>query len=184
MSHIPSTIVAMLLAAWFSTVSPAQQGAASSPSMNSSRVDRTRTAAIKIQGCVAGGKRYTFMQTGTEAMFTLIGKTERFATVRGKLIEISGDEFSPQPKSDELPRLRINHLRVIANRCPIQSRVPSRTEIPSSTYQTPPASPNTAPYADPGTTDQTPPNVNNPNISGDTGAPSPGTGNPPSPPPK
>ena len=98
MSHIPSTIVAMLLAAWFSTVSPAQQGAASSPSMNSSRVDRTRTAAIKIQGCVAGGKRYTFMQTGTEAMFTLIGKTERFATVRGKLIEIRGTN-SPRSRN-------------------------------------------------------------------------------------
>ena len=143
----------------------------------------TRTAEIKIQGCVSGVKRYTFMQTGTGAMFTLIGKTERFVAVRGKLIEITGDEFSPQPKSDELPRLHVKHLRVIADRCPIQSRVPSRTAIPLQRTKHRQHLPTQPPTLTLGPqVDST--NVNNPNIQGDTGAPSPGTGNPPSPPPK
>jgi hypothetical protein len=172
------------LALLFSAVAIAQQGTTSTPSQDHPNANGTRTAEIKIRGCVSGGKRYTFMQASTEAMFELIGDKNRFASARGKLVEIAANEFAPQGNSDELPKLRVNKLRVIADKCPIQARAASRPKPPSANEGPPAAaeSPDTAPYADPGTQTQTPPNVNNPNISGDTGAPSPGTGNPPKPP--
>src|SRR5579872_2979826 len=121
----------------------AQQDTTPAPPRDRSAAAPTQTAEITIRGCVSGETRYTFMQSSTGAMFALTGESSRFAPVRGKLVEITADEFAPQ-----------DHSRESA----------------------------TAPYADPGIQSQTPPNVNNPNISGDTGAPSPGTGNPPNPP--
>jgi hypothetical protein len=143
----------------------------------------TRTAEITIRGCVTGRKRYTFMQASTGAMFALTGETSRFVPVRGKLVEITANEFAPRGNSGELPKLRVRNLQIIADKCPIQARAASRVKVPSANEFPPAAeSPATAPYADPGTESQSPPNVNNPNISGDTGAPSPGTGNLPKPP--
>lgn len=161
----------------------AQQGTSSSQPQEHGKATPSRTAEITIRGCVSGGRRYTFMQASTGAMFGLIGKTDRFAPIQGKLIEVKANEFAPKINSDELPKLQVNNLRVISNKCPIQTRVPSRRVIPSSARQAPPAnaSANTEPYADPGTINQTPPNVENPNTAGDSGAPSPGTGNPPPP---
>jgi hypothetical protein len=184
MGRITAKFLVVALAMWFPARSMAQQGTTSSPSQDHPSPAPTRTAEITIRGCVAGGKRYSFIQASTGAMFALTGKTDRFAPVRGKLIEITADEFAPQGKSNEFPTLRVNNLRVIADKCPIQARPAPRRVIPSSAYQGPPASPNTTPYADPGTVSQTPPNVDNPNVGGATGAPSPGTGNPPSQPQK
>ena len=160
----------------------AQQNTTPAPSRDHSAAP-TQTAEITIRGCVSGQTRYTFMQSSTGAMFALTGESSRFAPVRGKLVEITADELAPQDHSRELPKLRVRNLHVLADKCPIQARAASRTKIPSANQGHPAAeSPATAPYADPGTQSQTPPNVNNPNISGDTGAPSPGTGNPPNPP--
>lgn len=168
----------------FSTAAIAQQAISSSASQDHPNANGTRTAEIKIRGCISGGKRYTFMQSSTEAIFELIGNSSGFNSARGKLVEISANELAPQGNSDELPKLRVNNLRVIADKCPIQARAATRPRPPSAD-EGPPAdaeSPDATPYVDPGTATQTPPNVNNPNISGDTGAPSPGTGNPPKPP--
>jgi hypothetical protein len=170
--------LALSLSAW-ATV---QQDTTSAQSQGRVGATAIRTAEITIRGCVSGGKRYTFMQANTGAIFALSG-TNRFAPIRGKLVEITADEFAPQGKSGELPNLQVNHLRVIAGKCPIQARSASTTALPSADQgQLPATSPATEPYADPGTVSQTPPKVNDPNIAGDTGAPSPGTGNPPNPP--
>lgn len=142
------------------------------------------TAQITIRGCVSGEKRYTLMQTGTGTMFALKGNTERFAPVQGKLVEIRATEFSSGGKSNELPELQVKSLHIIAEKCPIQAQAPPTTLTPSRTDQNPPGpqkSPSTRPYTDPGTVDQAPPSIKNPSIEGDTGAPSPGTGNKPAP---
>jgi hypothetical protein len=142
------------------------------------------TAQITIRGCVSGEKRYTFMQTGTGTMFALRGNTDRFAPVQGKLVEITATEYSLGGKSNELPELQVKSLRIVAEECPIQAQPPSKTLPPTRTDQHPPApekSPSTKPYTDPGTVNQAPPSIKNPSIEGDTGAPSPGTGNPPAP---
>jgi len=174
------TLSLLVLALVFSTA--AQQATTSVPSPDHPNANSTRTAQIKIRGCINGGKRYTFMQASTEAMFELVGDNNSLNSARGKLVEITANELAPQG-SDELPKLRVNELHVVAEKCPIQARAASRPRPPSANEAPPAAeSPETAPYADPGTATQTPPNVNNPNISGDTGAPSPGTGNPPKPP--
>src|SRR6202035_3060837 len=114
--------------------------------------NNTRTAEIKIRGCVSGGKRYTFMQASTEAMFELTGDKDRFSSARGKLVEIRANELAPHG-SDNRPKLRVNNLRVIADKCPIQARAASRLKPPSANEGPPAAaeSPDTAPYADPGT---------------------------------
>lgn len=160
-----------------------QNTTSSSPQQHASAV--APTAVITTRGCISGAKRYTFMQTSTGAMFELSGETDRFVAVRGKLVEITGDELAPQPQSGELPTLKVNSLRVVADKCPIQARASSATANSTSANKTRAPSSGasgTTPYTDPGTESQTPPNVENPNVSGATGAPSPGTGNPPAPP--
>ncbi len=149
------------LALGFSAWVMAQQNTTSSPSQDRPKAAPTRTAEITIRGCVSGGKRYTFMQASTGAIFALTGKTDRFAPIQGKLIEITASEFAPHGKSGELPRLRVNNLHVIADRCPIQGRAASTTLNQPSANQGQPATnqyPSTTPYTDPGTESQTPPN--------------------------
>jgi hypothetical protein len=149
-----------------------------------SNADSSPSAEITIRGCVSGGKRFTFMQASTGAAFELTGKTDRFVSAQGKLVEISATEFAGGGKPDELPKLQIHNLRVVAAKCPIQAEPPSANQTPPPNGQHPPGpeqSPSTRPYADPGTVNQAPPAIQNPNIKGDTGAPSPGTGNPPPP---
>jgi hypothetical protein len=172
-------VLALSLPAWATD----QQDTTSAQSQGRVGATATSTAEITIRGCVSGGKRYTFMQASTGAIFALTG-TNRFAPIRGKLVEITANEFAPQGKSGELPKLQVNNLRIIAGTCPIEARAASTTaSVPSADQgQLAATSPATEPYADPGTVSQAPPNVNNPNIAGDTGAPSPGTGNLPSPP--
>jgi hypothetical protein len=175
-------VVVTALALGLSLSAAAQQDATSASSSAHPSETPTRTAEITIRGCISGGKRYTFMQASTGEMFALAGKADRFASARGKLIEITANEFAPEAKSDQLPELRVNILRVIADKCPIQAHPEPRMPNPAATSPGPPppaSSPATRPHEDPGTVNQKPPNVNNPNISGDTGAPSPGTGNPP-----
>ncbi|HTZ95840.1 MAG TPA: hypothetical protein VMB18_05555 [Terriglobales bacterium] len=142
----------------------------------------SRTAEVTVRGCITGGERYTFMQAGTGAMFQLQGETDRFAPVRGKLVEITADEFAPRDHS-ELPILSVNNMRLVADKCPIHAHPESKAANPApanrpSTRE----NPATTPYTDPGTATQAPPNENDPNISGAEGPPSPGTGNPPKPP--
>jgi hypothetical protein len=156
---------------------------APSSQASSDHATNSRTAEITIRGCVNGDKRYTFMQANTGAVFALVEEpTDRFAPVRGKFIEITANEFAPQPNSNELPQLNVKTLNVVAEKCPIQARAATRPKIDNGSRQAPPtASPDATQHVDPGTVNQTPPNVSNPNMTGATGAPSPGTGNPPPP---
>ncbi len=139
-----------------------------------------RNAEITIQGCVSGQNQYTLMQASTGAIFALGGSTERLASVRGKLIEVTGSEYAPR-NSGELPNLKVSSFHVVSDNCPIQpsARAGQPNAGTAGQGRTPAKSPATAPYADPGTANQAPPNVDNPNIQGDTGKPSPGTGNSP-----
>lgn len=163
----------------FSALIVAQQNSSAQEHPN---LGPARNAEITIRGCVSGENRYTFMQAVTGEMFDLTGSSERFAAVRGKLIEVTANEFAPpENKSNGLPKLSVNKMRVVAEKCPIQAH--PEPMKPNSAWTNPPPPPATSPairpYADPGTVSQMPPNVNNPNTSGDTGTPSPGTGNPP-----
>jgi hypothetical protein len=141
----------------------------------------SRTAQIRILGCIAGEKRYTFMQASTGAEFALTGDSQQFASARGKFSEITGSEYAPDPNSRELPQLRVKSVRVIADQCPIHAGGAPTTAAPTSEAPRSRPSPATAPYAEPGGSSRTPPNMK-PNIQGDTGAPSPGTGNKTNPP--
>lgn len=172
------------LALWFSGWGMAQQNPASSPSRDHPNEVTARTAEITIRGCVTGAKRYTFIQASTGTIFALTGKNDRFASVRGKLVEVTAKELAPlQNKSSEFPKLSVDEMRVVGDKCPVQAHPePNQPDSAWTNSQQSATSPATRPYADPGTVSQKPPNVNNPNISGDTGAPSPGTGNPPNPP--
>lgn len=180
-THI--TIAAALF--FFSTLTMAQKA--------------TNAAQITIRGCVMGTQRYTFMQASTGAEYDLAtpdaaeahaskggsGKAVDFSSLRGKLIEITGNEYAPMSgkNASTLPTLAVEKARVIADQCPIHPGSVSRANASKNRTPATAKSPATPPpYVDPGTESQTPPNINNPNISGDSGAPSPGTGNPPKPP--
>src|SRR5215472_6271163 len=103
------------LALWFSEWALARQNTASSPSQAHPNAVPARTAEITIRGCVSGAKRYTFMQASTGTIFVLTGKTDRFAPVRGKLVEVTANELAPpQNKSNGLPQLSVNKMRVVA----------------------------------------------------------------------
>jgi len=150
--------------------------------------------AITVQGCLNGGKQgYSLVQQGTGAGFELESKSYQLKRARGKLVQITGREMSPNGKSDNLPRLDVEGLQVIADHCELPGKaggastsVPQRTNNPANTTQPDAATPR---YEPSGAPDQTPPSQgNNPTNWGRTsGAPSPGTGNPPppsTPPPK
>lgn len=134
------------LALWFSAQAgfsqQAQQTTPSQPTQSSKASDHTTngpTAEITIRGCVNGDKRYTFMQANTGAVFSLAEEpTDRFAPVRGKFIEITANEFAPQPNSNELPRLNVKTLNVVADKCPIQARAATRPKIDNGSRQAPP----------------------------------------------
>jgi len=145
-----------------------------------SRSSQIPTAEISLRGCITGGKRYSFMQASTGAVYSLSGDSGRFSQLRDKLVEITGNEYAP--KGGELPRLQVKDLHVIQNECPIQPRAPRRSRAASGQAPAGARSAATPPYVDPGTETQRPPNISNPNITGDTGAPSPGSGNRATPP--
>ena len=149
---------------------------------------------ITIRGCVSGGaEAYTLAQSGTGTVFKLQGDSRHFESLRGKQVEVRAREFPPARNAGltELPRLAVDEVRVIGDRCPVQAKgkpAERRSTIPpknrSNTRSTHPNAA-TPRYQPPGAPDQTAPKVgNNPNVGGANGAPSPGTGNPPSPPKK
>jgi len=177
-----SPLLAAIISLSFAAPAVSRQNTSPAPAQNRAASAPSPTAEITIRGCISGDKRYTFMQASTGAVFDLAGKTARFAPVRGKLIEVTANELAPPENTNQSPRLQVKTLKVVADRCPIQSAPVKTANSPSSNQAPAPAPPGTERYRDPSTETQTPPNVNNPNMTGDTGTPSPGTGNPPSPP--
>jgi hypothetical protein len=141
---------------------------------------------LTLNGCVAGtGERYTFMQTKTLNSFLLQGDHVQLEDARGKLVELTGRELPP-PGGEGMsarPRLEVSQLRVLADRCPIQTAVRQRSDVQGSQTPEKPSTAATPDYRRPGA-QQTPPRVgNNPTTwgNGAQGAPSPGTGNAPPP---
>ena len=147
--------------------------------------------AITVQGCLNGGKQgYTLIQQNTGAGFALQSKSYQLKHARGKLVQITGHEMSPNNKSDNLPRLDVEGLQIISDHCEIPGKASgASTSVPrgnpnnpANTTQPDAATPR---YESSGAPDQAPPNQgNNPTNWGRTsGTPSPGSGNPPPPPP-
>ncbi len=156
---------------------PPQNAPANGPTAN----------AITVQGCVNGGKQgYTLMQQSTGAGFELQTKSYQLKNARGKLVQITGHEMPPDKKSDNLPRLQVEGLQIMADHCELPGKAgAASTSVPqgmpnnpANTTQPDAATPR---YESSGAPDQTPPSQgNNPTNWGRTsGAPSPGTGNPP-----
>ncbi len=164
--------------------------ATSGPARQATATRATNTGPITLRGCINGGaQRYTFMQQSTGAVFSLEGDRSRFEHFRGKAVELTGHESPPAGATgvNYLPELRVDDIKVLAAKCPIQSSGPAATTAQpplQNRGERPPSSPATPRYGGAGAPTQTPPAVgNNPNQPGITGAPSPGTGNPPPPPP-
>ena len=176
-----------LVAGAMSVTAIAQTGSGSAATKS------TPTGPITMQGCINGGQRgYTFIQTSTGTMFALPNASDKLDRYRGKLVNITGTETPPAATagSKDLPQFAPDTVKQIGD-CPLNSA--GKTDRPyGAPLTTPPPSPRSASqqpnspgastpeYASPGAPNQTPPTVGNrPNQSGASGAPSPGTGNPP-----
>lgn len=160
----------------------------------SSPASSTQTGPITMEGCINGGsKSYTFVQTSTGTTFALPSADDKLARYRGKLVQISGMQAPPPAATtlDNLPRFTPNNVRELGE-CPVKSfgtaqqsggaatTLPPSSPPAAGSQQSNAPSAATPEYASPGAPNQTPPSVrNNPNESGASGAPSPGTGNPP-----
>ena len=154
----------------------------------------TSTGPISMQGCINGGPHgYTFIQTSTGTAFALPDANGRFAQYRGKLVNLTGTETPPTTVSgaNDMPQLRPVNVKQIGD-CPLNTA--GKNDRPHGAPLTsPPMTPPdnaaqhanvpgaaTPEYASPGAPNQRPPTAgNNPNQAGASGAPSPGTGNPP-----
>ncbi len=166
------------------------------PARSQASVGSRNAGPITIRGCIDGGKqRYTLTQQSTATTFELQGETTRFDSFRGKPVEITGREAPPLAKSgaNDLPRLVVDQVHGIGGECPFVERGTASPptsmplSIPEARHPSPPTQQPTAAtprYEKPGAPNETPPSVgNNPNGSGTSGAPSPGTGNTPAQPP-
>ena len=140
---------------------------------------------LTVTGCVSGGqRRFTLSQQGTGAMFELQANREELRPAVGKMVEVTAAEKAPSGNRgvNALPSLKVSQMHVVADKCPEQKTMPANTARTGRNTSTPSAAA-TPEFSAPGADDQTPPAVgNNPTTwgNGAHGAPSPGTGNPPS----
>jgi hypothetical protein len=182
---------ALLLSLLLTVVAVAQNQPSKATGAQSDPAKNAKSAEITIQGCVNGGQRYTLQQAGTGAMFAMMGDSSRFAPFQGKVAEVHASELPPdqQAASGQLPQLEVNAIRLVADKCPEQpksnpgaaSTGPAYGGVPA---QKPAPAVSTRPYRSPNAENSVPPSGGqNPNISGATGAPSPGTGSTPQQPP-
>jgi hypothetical protein len=126
---------------------------------------------IRLRGCILDDKR-TFAQESTGAMFQLDVKDSQVGQYRGKLIELVVKELPPAAKgANQLPIVKVSRVKEIATTCPMQTKNladPAKAHaIDQGTGSNAPQSSQPIPAGTP----------NNPNGSGATGAPSPGSGN-------
>lgn len=154
----------------------------SDPSPQSANAHGTNARHLTVRGCVTGDQRYSLTQASTGTGFSLEGDPGQLTSAKGKLVEVTGREIPPDAASGPLPKLLVEDVKIIDEKCP--QGAPASRRSASSTSAAPPTGKAPSPYSNTGAPDQTPPTVNNPNISGATGAPSPGTGNPPPTPPR
>jgi hypothetical protein len=145
---------------------------------------------LAIRGCINGGNSgYTLTQKGTGTTFSLQGSAEQFEALRRHPVEVTAREFPPSPESQALPKLVVSKAQTINGECPWVSggnagtqNVPSPANVAGAgnhSHGDNEPNPDTPEYANPGAANQKPPSAgNNPNVGGEGGAPSPGTGNP------
>jgi hypothetical protein len=127
---------------------------------------------LTVRGCIRGDKQFTFSQEGTGATFRLRGNERQVASHRGKVVEMLVKELPPTAGNSRAapPVLQVEQLKQIAAECPATENTPtskgdSRPSGPArDSVKSRPISPGAS---------------TNPNMSGDSGAPSAGTGNPP-----
>jgi hypothetical protein len=157
---------------------PAASKPSSSPEVTASK--------ITIKGCVQGTRpgHFTLLQASTGATFEVQGNIHALKHSSGKLVEVKAMELAPTAKRgmQSLPRLNVSNLRIVANQCPIQGYgkgAPQSDALNHARRNEPPVAA-TPRYQQSGAPGQTPPTAGtNPNGAGVSGAPSPGTGNPP-----
>jgi hypothetical protein len=162
----------------------AQQAENSNRSLSQQPGASVSASNLTVSGCVSGGQsRYTLSQKGTGALFEPQADPEQLTKVRGKLVEVTAIEQAPSDTRgvNALPRLKVSQMRVVAEKCPEQKAVQGKNTQAGTNANPPTAA--TPEFGAPGADNQTPPQVgNNPTTwgNGAHGAPSPGTGNPPS----
>jgi hypothetical protein len=170
------------------TAMPARSQASSHATNNQT------TGPISVRGCVNGDKgTYTLTQKGTGAVFALQGNDALWQSLRGKPVEVTATEAPPLTASAVLPQLAVSDVHAVDGECawaeggktaaptsPVPDNLPAARSSADRNVQNDATA--TPEFASPGGDNQTPPSVgNNPNVAGESGAPSPGTGNPPPP---
>jgi len=167
-----------------------QERSAASANQAGKAATQTSAAGLTIRGCVAAGKRYVLTQQGTGAQFDLQGNAANLGNANGKFVEVIAHELSPAANRDSnvpsrVPLLQVFRMRVLDEHCPAvapRGTGPAATGLAPEQRTAAPSSAATPKYAPPGAPNQAPPSHgDNPNSwRPDSGAPSPGTGNPPS----
>ena len=155
------------------------------PSPNSSAGTQNANDAtannLTIRGCLMQGREgYTLQQDATGSTFQLMGDSGQFDGYTGKTVEVRGREMGPLAQSMNLPRFRVDALKVVSNQCAVAPKVPRpNSSAPNGERN---IEPDATPRYERANPMQSPPAVPvNPNTQGVTGAPSAGTGNPPPP---
>jgi hypothetical protein len=133
----------------------------------------TNAQHLTVRGCIRGDKRSTVTQEGTGATFRLQGKERQVASNRGKLVELLVKELSPSAGDSRaaLPVLQVEQLKLIAAECPATANTPTSKSDSGANQDRARDSVVPRPMSPGAST--------NPNTSGDSGAPSAGTGNTP-----
>lgn len=137
---------------------------------------------ITVRGCIQRGKtdHFSLLQASTGASFELRGNSDDFRRSNGQLVEVQANELAPTSRRglQSHPGLEVSKLRILAKECPIQGygKNPPPSQVVGQRAQTSPATPR---YQRSGANQTPPPDGVNPNGAGASGAPSPGTGNPP-----
>jgi hypothetical protein len=134
---------------------------------------------LTIRGCLMQGKQgYTLQQEATDTTFQLMGDSGKFDGYTGKTVEVRGREMEPQAQSMNMPRFRVDALKVVSDQCTVTPRAASPNSAAPSAERN--IEPDATPRYERPNPVQSPPAVPvNPNTQGITGAPSAGTGNPP-----
>ncbi len=161
--------------------SAGQQGSSVQPDHGVQNPNNPTASRLAIRGCLMQGKEgYTLMQESTDTVFQLLGDQSQLSGAAGKVVEVHGRELEPLAASMNMPRLQINDVKVVADQCPVTSKVPLPNSAAPGGERNP--EPDATPRYERDNPVQAPPAVPiNPNTQGTTGAPSAGTGNPPPP---
>jgi hypothetical protein len=165
------------------SATPHQPSASSSGPQNANggaqNPNAPTASGLSIRGCLMQGKEgYVLQQESTDATFQLLGSDAQLAGASHKLVEVRGSELEPVQASINMPRLQVSEVKVVADQCPVTSKVALPNSGAPAGERNP--EPDATPRYERDNPVQAPPAVGtNPNTPGTSGAPSAGTGNPP-----